>query len=42
MHVLASFVILSMAGIAGALAADDPLMKQAQGTFEPPLKAAGH
>ncbi|MGC2394992.1 MAG: cytochrome-c peroxidase [Rhodomicrobium sp.] len=39
MHVLASFVILSMVGIAGALAADDPLMKQAQGTFEPiPLK----
>ena len=39
MHGLASFVILSIVGISGALAADDPLMKQAQGTFEPiPLK----
>ena len=29
MHVFASFVILSIVGIAVALAADDPLMKQA-------------
>ena len=39
MHVFASFVILSIVGISGTLAADDPLMKQAQGTFETiPLK----
>ena len=39
MRVLASILLLSIAGIAAALAADDPLMKQAQGTFEPiPLK----
>ena len=30
MHALASFLVLSIAGIAAALAADDPLMKQAQ------------
>ena len=35
MHVLASFVILSIVGIAGAVAGEDPLMKEAQGTFQP-------
>lgn len=39
MRALASFLVLLIAGIAAAFAADDPLMKQAQSTFEPiPLK----
>ena len=39
MRALASFLVLLIAGIAAAFAADDSLMKQAQSTFEPiPLK----
>lgn len=39
MRLVTSLAVLSIAGITAALALDDPLMKQAQGIFEPiPLK----